>query len=76
MRKLTQKEFDKLLAIVDNEVRDNKYMRRGQSLYNHLHDINPELANSINNTELDPFYVQSRIPTFLEFILEPQTTEE
>jgi len=43
-------------------------IRRGQNLFNVLHDIKPELANSIRGSEIDPFYHDKRIPLFYEWL--------
>ena len=34
--------------------------RIGQCLYNALYDNNPELAEKVNGTELDPFYTKDK----------------
>ena len=43
-------------------------LRKGQSLFNALHDLNPELANSIRCGDIDPFYDDSRISLFLDWL--------
>lgn len=40
-------------------------LRKGQVLFNKLHEINPELANSLRGSVVDPFYRDERIPAFL-----------
>lgn len=41
--------------------------RLGQTYFNVLADEFEALAKSINNTDLDPFYKDDRIPAFLEW---------
>jgi hypothetical protein len=39
--------------------------RSGQSMFNALRRVRPDLSEQIRgNTELDPFYVDARIPAF------------
>lgn len=43
----------------------NRYMRKGQALFNALARINPGLADKIRDTPLDPTYTDERIADFL-----------
>ncbi len=38
--------------------RDTKE-RYGQAMFNHLHEVQPELAEKVRGTEMDPFYCSS-----------------
>lgn len=49
-------------------LRGNPAQRRGQALFNHLHDVRPDLANQLRGTDLDPFYDNSKVVDALEFI--------
>ena len=47
--------------------------RDGQALFNHLHEVRPDLSEQIRATDKDPFYVESfsgpivdRFKAFLE----------
>lgn len=42
--------------------------RYGQTCFNVLFSIEPELANSIRGTELDPFHDDKRVPEFLAWL--------
>jgi hypothetical protein len=44
--------------------------RRGQFVFNTLHDMRPSIANAIRDTELDPFHHDERIPATLAYISE------
>ena len=44
---------------------ENPDLRHGQSLFNALHDLRPDLANKVRGTALDPFYGDHVIPEFL-----------
>lgn len=37
----------------------NPHIRIGQAYFNMLEDVNPELANGLRGTDLDPFYRES-----------------
>jgi hypothetical protein len=43
-------------------------LRRGQLAYNMLCGVRPGLARSINATQLDPFYLDDRLPEFFTHI--------
>ena len=45
---------------------NNPNYRIGQCYFNVLWEIDPELANEIRGTEVDPFYLDKKIPDFLE----------
>lgn len=47
-----------------------KTQRCGQAHYNALRDVRPDIAGMIVNTDKDPFYDDSRLPVFLNFISE------
>lgn len=49
----------------------NKGLRAGQSLMNALHDVDRNVYMSVPE-EIDPFYVDSRVDSLIEFIYEPQ----
>lgn len=43
----------------------NKEWRYGQTCFNVLYELDPELANQIRGTDLDPFHLDERVPEFL-----------
>lgn len=46
----------------------NPAQRRGQALFNHLHDVRTDLAERIRGTNLDPFYDDSRLDDTLTWL--------
>lgn len=44
-------------------------LRRGQFLFNELHAVRPDLANSIRATDVDPFYRNDLIDAALCWII-------
>lgn len=46
----------------------NNWHRKGQLHFNLLHRLRPDLADKIRGTEIDPFYLDERIPTYLTWI--------
>lgn len=52
------------------ESSERMFVRKGQMYFNELHNINPQLADSIRNSSCDPFYNDSRIEKFLNKISE------
>lgn len=49
---------------------ENDELRYGQALMNALHKLNPELYNTINGTDVDPFHGDDRIGKFYTVIAE------
>jgi hypothetical protein len=49
--------------------------RLGQAFYNVLDANRPDIARKIQGTMRDPFYQDTRIPTFLTFVLENWDTK-
>lgn len=42
--------------------------RVGQHAFNLLHEINPELADQVRATPMDPFYRDGKLPKFLVWV--------
>lgn len=46
--------------------------RYGQAMFNHLHEVRPDLAEAVRSTDKDPFYVERlddpRWDKFVEFL--------
>jgi len=59
-------EFNNYINEVAKTLSANTKWRYGQSLFNTLYDMQPEVANEIRGSELDPFY-QERGHNFDEF---------
>ena len=57
-RILSYKEFNKRLDGRPEE------LRRGQFAFNLMEDLQPEFAESIRGTELDPFYDDGKLDNF------------
>jgi len=49
-------------------VRHNKEQRRGQAYFNHLDKHRKDITFNIIGTRLDPFYDNSRLNDFLEYV--------
>lgn len=49
---------------------ENREQRLGQSLFNCLDIVRPELANEICATDIDPFYTDSKVFDCFKFIRE------
>lgn len=60
------KEFSELLKSMSG-YKDSR-LRRGQFMFNTLYRRYPAIANRINGTEFDPFYVDERIPKFIAYL--------
>ena len=63
-----QHDYVLFLGIIEFEKSQNPSWRKGQTVFNCLYNLYPELANKIRATELDPFYVDERIPQTLEYV--------
>ena len=49
-------------------VSNNKEQRRGQAYFNHLDKHRKDITFNIIGTKLDPFYDNSRLNDFLEYV--------
>ena len=58
---------DYLDTVVEEGVRYPTH-RRGQMLFNVLHEHRPDLSGQVRGTALDPFYTDAKVDTFLEFV--------
>jgi hypothetical protein len=47
----------------------NAGQRNGQAAFNALQSINPDAANVIHGTELDPFYSDAKLADFSEYVM-------
>lgn len=47
---------------------NNREQRRGQAYYNYLSSVRMDLTNNIMGTKLDPYYDNSRLNDFLEYV--------
>lgn len=56
-----------LLKHWDDTMTKNNW-RKGQALFNALHNLVPEVANSLRGTENDPFHNDAKIPDALAWI--------
>ncbi len=46
------------------------FIRKGQAHFNLLYNLNPELAQEVTDTEVDPFYDDTRLPAFYKWVEE------
>jgi hypothetical protein len=60
--KLTQQQFETYLDKVKNRPH---YIRHGQALMNELFVVSPEIYSLVTD-RVDPYYVDTRIPAFLD----------
>ena len=60
--------FEEWIAKTLEEFSNQNIQRKGQFLYNSLHNENRKLANQICGTEYDPFYVDERIDLFIGYV--------
>lgn len=58
------------------ELETNKYLRYGQQCFNLLYDIDPDVANEIRGTKLDPFYDDNKLSSFFNYIEDALTTNQ
>lgn len=60
--------MEQYLKQVDALLVNNPNWRKGQTYFNALHLCNPILANKVRGSLLDPFYKDSNILAFLEWL--------
>jgi hypothetical protein len=60
---------DPTVALIKSRVMNRPTTwRAGQAAFNFLHDLNPELAEQIRGTQLDPFHLDDRLPEFYAWL--------
>lgn len=63
-------EFGEYLVGAEQYRRENKEQRRGQAYMNYLHQVRKDLYRSIAGTELNPFYDDNRMNSFMDFLID------
>jgi hypothetical protein len=53
------------LHAVELAMRERRGMRKGQTFFNVLLELEPELAHCLEDTADDPFYNDAKLPEFL-----------
>lgn len=61
-RKTTLAQY---LEAVEVAMRERRGMRKGQTFFNVLLEMEPELAHRLEDTADDPFYNDGKLPEFL-----------
>ena len=67
---MTKDELKELCQSATVYIAHNRYMRMGQALFNTLRELHPEIADDVRDSSnnCDPFYDDSKIPAFFNFI--------
>lgn len=65
---MTFEEYTALVVKRYPFYRETNDWRSGQTYFNLLYRINPDLANSVRSSPIDPFYLDARIPAFLLYV--------
>ena len=47
---------------------NSRYERKGQRAFNALCELRPDLSAQVRGTNLDPFYTDSVLPSFYEWV--------
>ena len=64
--------YEEYRSAVDLTLKTNPDWRYGQTMFNVLHEIRPDLSEQVRATNLDPFYknTYNGVYPFLQFIQE------
>lgn len=62
---MTHCDYCTFLTAVDEAHRANPEWRYGQAAFNVLERLEPELAEEVRGTVLDPFHQTGRVPEFM-----------
>lgn len=68
MSRLTEEQYSKMLSIASDYI-DSGLQRKGQSYMNALFRIDVNLHNEISATNIDPFYDDSKLELFFNFLM-------
>jgi hypothetical protein len=61
-------DMENYFNVVNQQRLKNPRWREGQLLYNTFYMLNPGMGTWITGKDIDPFYDDSKIESFLEFI--------
>lgn len=75
-KKLNKEEMEELMKLTAKFIGQKNDWRLGQTLFNCLYDLFPDVADRIRGTNKDPFYNNDLIKEFLEEILEESVLAE
>ena len=67
--KLTNQQFLEVCGLATQLKAETPELRIGQALFNALYMTHRELAKNVIETDADPFYDDSRVKEFINFIL-------
>lgn len=59
--------FGDYCTLVAKTSHEQRTWRIGQTAFNVLADVRPDLAERVRGTNLDPFHVTQRVPKFYEW---------
>jgi hypothetical protein len=65
---LSQEEYNRYWEMVMERLLRDKELRVGQVMYNALYKLNSKVAEGVVGSGNDPFYDDSRIMGFIEYI--------
>lgn len=61
------KTFEDIVTdYVYKSVERQRELRQGQFMFNYFHEVEPDIANQITGTDSDCFYLDNRMPQFLD----------
>ena len=76
MEKITREHLIFLQHELEQTLIIRTEFRRGQAFFNLLHFYEPDIADEIRGTKLDPFYDDSRLEKLYNYITEEDKLEE
>ncbi len=61
--------FEQWVLRTNNDFHTSDHHQRvGQFFFNRLCDVKPMLGERVRSEQFDPFYLNERLPVFLEFV--------
>lgn len=61
--------FTQYLIQVSKTLNEETHWRLGQTYFNVLYEMRPDIADKVRTTALDPYYSDSNIDDFLEWVI-------
>jgi hypothetical protein len=68
MEKLETVQILELLKLIEEVQLEYPEWRKGQTFFNVLYNLYPEMADEIRGSEIDPFYINDNINKCLTYI--------
>jgi len=69
---MKQTKIDEIKKVRDGFLNAYPRWRKGQALFNAIYYVDPEIANKIRGSDIDPFHIDDNIEPCMKFLEEQE----